>query len=161
MSWVLAWVFSFPVVFNSSKSRIKTAGAGTAAVGVCCPEELALPWVQLCTGPAVSSSSLIWGGRGTWGDLPPWVQRYPKFTCLFLEVSFLNANVEESDSFKSRINLNLVHQNQELCMTWFVTGFSQAQVMVGVLLPSQLPARKIESELGFWGFFLLVSVWEV
>lgn len=145
MSCVLAWVFfSFPVVFSSSESRIKAAGAGTAAAGVYCSwgTQLLL-CVQLCSvtmTQAVSSSSLIWGGRSRGGDLAPWAQEVPKVH-LLVSGSVLNANVEESDYFRNG-KQNLVHQNQEPGMTWCVTGFGQGGAKGGGLLSFTAACRE-------------------
>lgn len=155
MTWVLAWVFSFPVVFNSSKSGIKAAGAGTAAVGVCCPwgagycrgsSWAVSPWHRLSS---VQLQPQL-GERGRGGDLAPWVQRSPKFTCWSLEVSVLSASVEESGSLRSKINKNPVHQNQEPGMTWYVEGFGQGGVKGGSFVaPHSCLPRKSRVGLGF------------
>lgn len=99
----MAWVFSFPVVFNSSKSRIKAAGAGTAAVHVCCPLG-----AGIAMGPAVQRPSSVQlqahlGREGQRRRSATLHTEIPKVHLLTSGSECLY-NVEESDSFKSRIN---------------------------------------------------------
>lgn len=158
-SWVLAWFFSFPVVLNSSKSRIKAEKLVLLQLVCAAPQELAVAMGAAVQWPAPAS---FWEGGAEEELLAPWAQKSPKLTCLSLEVTPKCQGW--GISFRSRINKPEAWPIRIRNLVWHIVGdrFWPARGQGWrFCCPSQLSAKKTGLGFGLFCWIQYEKLWEI